>query len=157
MPLTLSLSKGSRDISRPEQLLLCFTIVSAVWKKKKRGGGQLPPPVIIRALNEMCSTLLYLLGSQHIADKHVAERDVLQVAARSLRLLHPGLREGSVYSLTWEEGEGRWGWDAAKERENNYIYNIYNKQILIWIKLYLVEVLLCCNASPHCRKYIIIN
>lgn len=33
MLLTISLSNGSHAICRPEQLLLCFIIVSAVYQK----------------------------------------------------------------------------------------------------------------------------
>ncbi len=36
----------------------------------------------------------YLLGPQHIADKHVAELDIFQVTACSLGLPQPDLRQG---------------------------------------------------------------
>lgn len=49
------------------------------------------------------SKALYLLCTQHVADKDVAEPDIFQILSCCFRLLLADLRQACVYCLTFVE------------------------------------------------------
>lgn len=65
------------------------------------------------------------MGAQHVADEHVAEEHIFKVAACSLGLLQPELREFGINSLAYME-DGNKGINDNSEQACYWSVNVGN-------------------------------